>query len=138
MNPFIDFLSRGLDGANYRQKLLANNIANINTPEFKRQDVDFVSALEKESEQFSNGNGLSVRTTDSGHIGLSNGFKDSNRPFKMIHMTNTSNRNDGNNVDVDTEMAEMAKNNIYYNTLIQQVSDRFKFLNSVIDKGGRQ
>ncbi|MFP4661051.1 MAG: flagellar basal body rod protein FlgB [Halanaerobiales bacterium] len=138
MNPFIDFLSKGLDGANYRQKLLANNIANVNTPEYKRQDLDFVSALERESGKSGNRNGVSLKTTDNGHIGVSGASNGVSRPFKMLHLNNTSSRNDGNNVDMDVEMAEVAKNNIYYNTLIQQVSDRFKFLNNVIDKGGRQ
>lgn len=133
MNPFINFLSKGLDGSSFRQKMLANNISNINTPDYKRQDVDFVSTLEKESKQYNQGKILSLSTTDSGHIK----FSKSDKPFKRIHMSNTSNKNDGNNVDVENEMAEMAKNNIYYNTLIQQVSDRFKFLNTTIDKGGR-
>ncbi len=136
MNPFINFLSKGLDGASLRQKLLANNISNVNTPGYKREDVDFVSTLEKESKQYNQGTSLSLSTTDSGHINFSKSAK-SDKPFKRIHMSNTSNRSDGNNVDIENEMAEMAKNNIYYNTMIQQVSARFKFLNSVIDKGGR-
>ncbi len=133
MNSFINFLSKGLDGSSLRQKLLANNISNVNTPDYKRQDVDFVSTLEKESKQYNHGKSLSLSTTDNGHIN----FSKSDKPFKRIHMSNTSNRNDGNNVDIENEMAEMAKNNIYYNTMIQQVSDRFKFLNTTIDKGGR-
>lgn len=131
MNPFINFLGKGLDGASLRQKLLANNISNVDTPDYKRQDVDFVSTLKKESNN--QGDNIPLQTTDKGHIKFSNNQK----PFKRIHMPDTNNRNDGNNVDVENEMAEMAKNNIYYNTMIQQVSSRFKFLNSVIDKGGR-
>ena len=60
-----------------------------------------------------------------------NGFPDA----KINTITQTSYRTDGNNVDIDTEMAGMAKNNIYYNAVVQQVAGYFSGLRSVIKEG---
>lgn len=143
MNPLIDFLESGLDGASLRHKAISNNIANVDTPGYKREDVDFLSTLKAESSRLENNfeNKLSLSTTDDAHIKTataSTGIASTGTktPFKLVHMNNTSSRDDGNNIDVEYEMAEMAKNNIYYNTLIQQVTDRFKFINDAISKGG--
>lgn len=131
MLSFINFLQRGLDGSSQRQRTLNNNVANVDTPNYKRRDVDFISALRKESK--SSNKSSKLASTDSKHIP----FKDSSSQFKRIQQNNSSARNDGNNVEIDREMAEIAKNNIYYNAMAQQLSDRFKLLNNVIDKGGR-
>ncbi|MFW6287674.1 MAG: flagellar basal body rod protein FlgB [bacterium] len=133
MISFINFLKTGLDGSARRQRALANNIANVNTPDYKRKDVNFVSTLKKESSNLSRSNKLSLETTDDGHIKHPAGTSS----FKNINILNTSSRNDGNNVDAEHEMAEIAKNNIYYNTMAQQASDRFSMINNVITKGGQ-
>ncbi len=133
MDFLINFLKTGLDGSANRQRALANNIANINTPEFKREDVDFLTTLKEEASSSQSISKSSLKVTDSKHIS----FNYSDKPFKKIHISNTSSRNDGNNIDIEYEMAELAKNNIYYNTLSQQVSKRFSSLNNVIEKGGR-
>ncbi|MEJ6950209.1 flagellar basal body rod protein FlgB [Natronospora cellulosivora (SeqCode)] len=130
MFTFLNFLQKGLDGSSQRQRALSNNIANVNTPNYKRKDVDFISVLRNETKQSGR---KALKNTNPKHIS----FKSTNSQFRKIQQANTSARNDGNNVEVDAEMSELAKNNIYYNTLVQQVNDRFKFLNAVIDKGGR-
>lgn len=133
MDPFINLLQKGLDGAAIRQQTLANNIANVDTPDYKRRDVDFLSTLKKEAHSLEQESILPLRVTDDKHLATSH----SSKPFKKLHMTNTSNRQDDNNVDVEYEMAELAKNSIYYNTLIQQINERFKLTRDVIEKGGR-
>lgn len=157
MEPIIDLLELGLDGASLRQKALANNIANVNTPDYKRKDVDFISTLKSIVDKSNNqlaevshkladlanlslkSTNISLKTTDESHLKGANSIKSSQsiKPFKQITVLDTSYRNDGNNVDIDVEMAELAKNNIYYNTLAQQINERFKNLNDVITKGSR-
>ncbi|MFP4016017.1 MAG: flagellar basal body rod protein FlgB [Halanaerobiales bacterium] len=130
MYNFVNFLQKGLDGSSQRQRSLNNNVANVDTPNYKRKDVDFISTLRKETVTKRKARLL---TTDNNHIP----FKNSSYQFRGVQANNTSGRNDGNNVEIDHEMAEIAKNNIYYNTLVQQVNSRFQILKNVIDRGGR-
>ncbi len=52
-------------------------------------------------------------------------------------VTNYSLRTDGNNVDIDSEMAELAKNNIYYDAVVQQLSRYFSNIKSAVNEGRR-
>lgn len=128
----INLISQGLDGALNRHKMLSNNIANVDTPNYKRKDVDFITALRN---QFGQKSSLSLATTDNNHIV---GSKKANKSFESPFLKNTSYRNDKNNVDIDVEMGEVAKNGIYYNTLSRQINTQFIILKDVINKGGRQ
>lgn len=133
MDSTINLLSRGLDGALSRQKALSNNIANVDTPNYKRKDVDFITVLRNQTQEIGN-TSLSLRTTNDGH---KVGSDKKNRPNMNLLHNDTSYRNDKNNVDIDVEMAEIAKNGIYYNTLSRQINEEFKILKDVISKGGR-
>jgi flagellar basal-body rod protein FlgB len=130
----MDFVSKimetGLDGASERQKALSNNIANVDTPDYKRRDLDFISTLKKMTKKEKK---LSLGITNERHL------KDINndaKAFKKVIISDTESRPDGNNVDIDMEMAEVAKNNIYYNTLAEQLNEKFKLLKDLINKGG--
>src|SRR5690554_1855410 len=108
MEPIMNLLKMGMNGASKRQRVLVNNLANASTPDYKRGDLDFISTLKSnmkgQQEQ------LPVKTTNEKHLTASGTV----HPFKVISMNNTSYRNDGNNVDIDLEMVELTKNNIYY------------------------
>ena len=132
-NSIINLLGEGLDGALSRHKYLSNNIANVDTPNYKRKDLNFITTLRNKVQCRDK---LSLSTTDQKHIKASStsstGFN------KGIFLNQrTSYRNDNNNVDIDIEMAEQTKNALYYNTLTRQISDRFSILKDVISKGGR-
>jgi|SRR5690554_2129587 len=130
MEPIMNLLKLGMNGASKRQRVLVNNLANASTPNYKRKDLDFISTLEsyiKDQEEQ-----LPVKTTSEKHLTASRTV----RPFKITSRNNTSIRNDGNNVDIDLEMVELTKNSIYYDTLTDQLSERFKNLADVINKGG--
>ncbi|HMA59222.1 MAG TPA: flagellar basal body rod protein FlgB [Halanaerobiales bacterium] len=145
MNSTINLLEMGLDGAHLRHKTLSNNIANVSTPKYKRKDVNFIEALKsninkiKKEPGDSNSSSIRLAKTNSNHFNLSasnarlhyNGVN----KFKINNYSNTSYRNDQNNVDVDAEMAKLAKNNLYYNTLTQRVAGKFGLLQEVIQKG---
>lgn len=134
MDKLTDLLKMGLDGASLRHKMLANNIANLDTPGYKRQDVDFMTSLRSAAKGQSSAQ-ISLKVSDKNHIKESG--QTGSRPFKVIAANRFSYRNDKNSVDIDTEMAELAKNDIYYNTLTQRINGRFRVLKDVIDKGSR-
>ncbi len=126
----MEILEQGIDGASRRQNYISNNIANADTPGYKREDIDFKSALRKLAGPE---RGITPSRTRSNHL---TGGDISNSRINNFKERNTSFRVDGSNVDIEREMAEMAKNNIYFNTLAQQMDASFNRLHSVLDRSG--
>src|SRR3954470_10308534 len=91
-------LERAISGASMRQEVLANNLANAETPGFQRSDVDFHTTLSQ------------AMKTDSPTAIESASFSPQTESKTM--------RADGNGVDVDVESADMAKNGLEYEALI--------------------
>ena len=138
MNQLVNFLKTGLDGAMMRQKAISNNISNVDTPNYKRQDVNFKETLKEKVKSLDKSDShLSLTNTNQKHIDNTGSLSARGQNFKVATDKTGNYRNDRNNVDIDVEMAEMAKNQIYYNTLAQQVSNKFNMLNKVVDKGGQ-
>jgi flagellar basal-body rod protein FlgB len=125
-------ITNALNGSSLRGELIANNIANVSTPDYKRQDVDFKSALNRELKAGSRGSGLRLETTSSSHLSGSR-----SRNGRKITENSNSSRNDGNSVDIEVEMAEMAKNSIYYNVMSDRAAAHFSNLNRVIQEGSK-
>ena len=138
MNQLVNFLKMGLDGAAKRQKAISNNISNVDTPNYKRKDVNFKETLKKKAAAYNrNDSQLSLASTNKKHINKAGSISGADSNLKVSTDKTGNYRNDRNNVDIDVEMAEMAKNQIYYNTLAQQISNKFNMLNKVIDRGGQ-
>ena len=129
-SPPVTSLEKALTGSALRHRVIGNNIANVNTPGFKRSEVSFEAELASAAQGETNTGGL-TRTHEK-HLPLV--AKTPASPVKNI--TNTSLRTDGNNVDVDAEMAGMAKNNIFYNAVAQGIGSYYTMLKSAIN-GGR-
>lgn len=126
--PVLNVLGQGLQAANLRHQVISNNIANVNTPDFKKSTVEFESLLAKELSPDTKK--LSMVRTQEKHIPVTAG---SGYPSAQIQeVDTTSMRTDNNNVDIDIEMAELAKNNVYYNAVTRQVGDYLSQLKSVI------
>lgn len=125
-----DFLKIALDGASLRHTAISDNIANVNTPGYKRKTVNFEGVLRDELEK----NKLRLSTTNSKHIG---GGLDTKLSSVIKENKNFSVRRDGNSVNIDVEIAERAKNEIYYSAITRQISRQFESINSVINEGGR-
>ena len=125
----VDIGSRALAAASLRHEVLSNNIANVNTPNFKRSHVRFEDLLQKELGLNKDPLMSIVRTHDR-HFPV---------PFHgqaraVIEQDSTTNmRLDGNNVDIDIEMAETAKNQLYYNAVAHQLGAHISKLKSVIN-----
>lgn len=121
--PTLNSVSNGLDRAAARHRALAANIANVNTPNYKRQDVQFEAALNKAL--------LPIKADNPRHIAV----LPANGPSPAQAATATM-RLDGNTVDPDLEMAMLAENEVRYATLTQVAGRQFRGLASAIT-GGR-
>jgi flagellar basal-body rod protein FlgB len=126
-------VEKALDGAWLRNEAIAQNISNVNTPGYKRKSVAFEEVLSQAMDK-SSFKGL---RTDQRHIPIGSSsidevdIKVSEEP-RALQM-----RLDGNNIDIDSEMASMAKNSIQYNTLMQRLAGQFRSIKSVISEGRR-
>lgn len=120
---YINVLGKAADAAWLRNDALVHNIANVNTPGYKRQDVDFESVLKKalhSSKYISMDEKVDHIATSRLQVGV------------HIDSAGYSYRLDRNNVDIDTENAELASNQIRYNGLLDSISTEFKNLQSVM------
>lgn len=126
----LDKISLGLDWAALRQRAIANNLANVDTPGYKREDVSFPEVLRQAEE--SEAPYLALAVTAPGHL-----VSDAQPTLMVYRDASTSYRNDGNNVDIDVETAELAKNALYYNALINQAALYLANLRLVISEGRR-
>ena len=124
----LNNLSRGLEAASLRQKVLANNIANVNTPNFKRSEVVFETLLAKELYGDNDGCMDMVRTHDK-HLPMA---PTGGARASVVQDNTTTMRTDNNNVDIDVEMANLAKNQIYYNALAQSAGGYFTKMKNII------
>lgn len=109
-------LERSLEASSLRHRVLSHNIANINTPGFKRSRVEFEAQM-----------ALALQKGRS---------PDSVRP-EVVMEGQTTGRLDGNNVDIEGEMTRLALNQIWYGAMTRQISDHFARLRSVIHEGRR-
>ncbi len=124
----IDLLGKGLDASWLRNEVIANNIANVDTAGFKSSKVDFESSFKDALKSGS----FCAKTTRDKHIK----FNDTdNIEANIVKDTATTYGMDGNNVNIDYESTELAKNTIFYNTLISQVKSEFRKLRMVISEG---
>lgn len=124
-NFSYDLIKKGLDVSSLRQRTISSNISNINTTDYKVNKVEFEEFLTKAS------NDISMNKTHDKHFGISK-LEEINA--EVIKRENTSVNDNGNNVDIDLEMTELAANEIYYNVLVQQLNSRLMNLNYVINK----
>lgn len=131
----INLMGRGLDAASLRHQVLSNNIANISTPGFKSSDVAFEEILAQALGQGKNSALTGIRTNNK-HLPIGIPAADDVQP-QLVQQSDTSLRNDGNNVDIDAEMARLAQNTIYYETMARQVGDEIAKLKYVISEGRR-
>lgn len=120
---YINVLTKAADASWTRENLIANNIANADTPGYKRQDIDFESLLREELGRCK-------------HISLDDKMKELHveqlNPEVYTDYANYSYRLDRNNVDIDTEQVELASEQIKYQALTQGISSEFQRLRDVI------
>jgi flagellar basal-body rod protein FlgB len=129
-----DLLSNAIAGADLQQGQIANNIANVNTPNFRRSTVDFKTALQQSlgtppppdtpglvsggTRQFAVGDGSAPQPFD---------------PQPQVDTT-TRARIDGSNVDIDQETALLSENSSYEQTMVQLLQEQYKFFREAISE----
>ena len=123
-----------LDGLSARQRVIADNIANVDTPDFKASKVTFEQSLKKAYGQLKAGDPRMFKVQN----GVAGPDLDqiSVTP-QTVTLQTTTRRNDGNNVDIDEEMLDLTNTNVTYNALIQTTSARLSGLRYVINEGRR-
>ena len=131
----FNYLPRAMTAATIRQEVIANNLANVNTPNFRKSNVEFEELLAREIYgDESNGKLQPVRTHDK-HL-----------PYVPLEFhaeptieidNSTVMRVDDNNVDIDIEMASLAKNQLYYNALVTEFGGHVSRLKTSITSNGQ-
>ena len=125
MFGFVNVLKAAAYASSTREEVLTNNIANVDTPNYKRQDVDFTTYLRS-----------ALSRTNGGSSSLTNRVNNLNYNDIAIR-TYTDNstlsyRLDGNNVDLSTENVELASEQINYNALIDSMNNEFSRFKTVL------
>ena len=130
----ISMLKNALDGAGLSHEAIANNIANVNTPHFRRTDVTFKEALAATEGTPPDPNQLAMAITNPADIDISGAA--SPQPYKpSVSVDSTTKmRVDGSNVDIDQEMAELAQNSGYSQTMAQLLQVQFMRLREGIQE----
>jgi len=127
----ISVLKKGLDASWTKHEVIANNIANNDTPGFKSSRVDFESIFKEALSD----DGFVGKKTNEKHIDIGKSADLDNLNPIITKNTETSMRLDGNNVDINYEMTELTKNILFYNTLTQKINNEFSRLKKVINEG---
>ena len=118
---YINVLNKAADAGWHRNTVLTNNIANADTPNYKRQDVEFESYLLE-----------AVHGNDSLDEAINKLDLDTLHSTTYLDRPNLSYRADGNNVDINTENVELAKNQLKYYTLMDSMSQEFSRLKAAL------
>lgn len=122
-----------MTAANIRQEVIANNVANVNTPNYRKSVVNFEDLLAREIYgDEPDGKLKPVRTHDK-HLPAAP-FNYHAEPSIMQDNT-TIMRVDENNVDIDIEMATLAKNQLYYNAIATEFNGTVSRLKNAITSG---
>ncbi|WP_100010965.1 flagellar basal body rod protein FlgB [Lentibacillus sediminis] len=123
----IRTLENSLDYASAKNRAISNNIANIDTPNYKSKEVVFKDVLNNARQS-----SFAAKRTNEQHLSFSGTL---GTPYRVVTDNSTVYNHNGNNVDVDKEMAELAKNQIYYQGLVDRISGKFSSLQTVL-RGG--
>ena len=122
---YIYVLDKASDASWTRESLIANNIANVDTVGYKRQDINFESVLQKEIGH-SKFKSLDDRINSIDMNKLN--------PSVYTDSSNYSYRMDGNNVDIDSEQVELASEQIKYKTLAASISSEFSRMKTAMGR----
>ncbi|NOH01763.1 MAG: flagellar basal body rod protein FlgB [Chloroflexi bacterium] len=120
----IRLAKAALDGLSLRQQIISRNLANIDTPGYQAQTIDFEETLKR---LIGNGDSLPMQVTDISHqvpASQAAGFSASMRPGGSF-------RADQNNVDIDVEMIDMSETGIQYQAVSQAVSQKLLLLKNL-------
>lgn len=120
--------SQALDLRAKRHQVLASNIANADTPNYKARDFSFEGAMQSALGQRLGEGGVAMARTHAGHLGVSGPGAAANLQYRK----ETQSAVDGNTVDMDVERSQIAENAMQYQILTQLIGDKFKGLRTAM------
>lgn len=120
-------LEKALNYSALKQKVISQNVANVDTPNYKAKDVSFKSLFQEKVND-----SIRAHRTDTRHFD----FSVPNSGNAIYTRNNGRYNQNGNSVDIDKEMADLAKNQIYYTAVAEKTKDKFSSLQNVI-RGGK-
>lgn len=124
----FEVYSRALDLRSQRHQVLASNIANADTPNYKARDFDFRSAMQMALGEKAGVGSLPMRLSARGHLGAG---ADGRAP-SLQYRSEFQSAVDGNTVDMDVERTQIADNALQYQILTQLISNKFQGLRSAM------
>lgn len=120
---YVNVLNKAADASWKRENVLSNNIANVNTPGYKRRDLNFESTLREELGRCKH-ESLDKKISDTDLTKLN--------PSVYTDLTNYSYRLDGSNVDIDSEEVEFASEQIRYQGITAAINNEFTRMKTVL------
>ena len=128
----LDLLHRTMDTAVLRRSVIANNIANADTPNFKRSNINFEAELQRALDSEKPSGRLKAALTDGKHIPFQQSVDYRTvKPKKVLdYLTQTD--NNGNNVDLEEEMMAELQNQLRYEIMTRSVANQFSQVNIVL------
>jgi flagellar basal-body rod protein FlgB len=118
---------------NYRgekQKVISSNIANINTPNYKTKDLIFEDELNSAT------NSLKLKQTNVRHISSISSISSNGNP-RLVEVKGLEEQNDGNNVNLDTQMGEMSKNKVLFDAIQSSIKKDSRLFRSVVESSAK-
>ena len=131
INNNIQMFNKALDGIWLKDKAINHNISNVNTPNYKRLTVNFEDKLKNAMDNRE----TKLNRTHDKHLPISRNLNDMEPEISTDK--GYSYRFDKNNVNIDTESAELAKNTIIYDAVVSQTADEFEKIKNVISEGSK-
>jgi len=126
----MDVMQRGLSASWTRNAVIRNNIANVETPNFKASYVEFESLLARSLEE----GGFVGARTHVAHREIGKTDFMNVRPL-LRQSRELSMRMDGNNVDIESENVRLAQNSLQYNTIMEKLNSEIRRLRMAIAEG---
>jgi flagellar basal-body rod protein FlgB len=127
----MSILGNAMDASMLRHEILADNIANIDTPGFKRSDVSFQRELQR---ALDNSPHIELNRAARRHFETSPGRNPQKVHGRAYAEVDTWTRNDKNNVDPEVEMSHIAQNTMYFQAVASRVAAGFKGLTSIVQR----
>ncbi len=131
-----DLLYQRLAYSAEKQKVISSNIANINTPNYKTKDISFEGQL-TQSVQSSQSTDLALTVTNKKHISLNQTTNTNLKTNHIYEVQGLESQNDGNNVNLDQQISEMAKNSVMQSAITNSITKDSRWFKLVVDSSGK-
>jgi len=127
-----ELLYKQLNFRGEKQKIISTNLANIDTPNYKTKELKFKDQLTKSQEEYT----LELKTTHVNHMALDRP-SNQNKNYILQEVQGLEEQNDGNNVNLDAQMSNMAQNSVMFSAIQNSIKKDSMWLKSIIDASSK-